>query len=452
MGMTFLILFAIAEITLVVLTFTKFGEKSAWLKNRAIVRAVETVLLFGMILLPTVHMRWRFFFTLVIVAVRFIFAGIMWLIRHKKIDGMKKKAWSVVNCVLSTILVAVSLVPAFIFTNYNGLSTTGKYTINEVSAILVDESRKDTFENDGSFREVPAHFYYPADADGEFPLVIFSHGAFGYYQSNFSTYAELASNGYVVVALDHPHHAFFTKDTSGKTVIVDSQFINDAAMIQDMNVVSAEDIFKITNEWMKLRCDDIRFVIDSIKSAKANSTLNKAWNTENTDIILKVLSATDTEKIGCMGHSLGGAASIELGRNRNDIDAVIDFDGTALGEVEGFKNGKGFADETAYPVPVLVICRKIDYNKEEDPQNLDIYKDITDKLIENAADGKMAVFSGVGHMDFTDLPLFSPFFSKMLGGQDIDNEAMMNTVNGIVLDWFSCYLKNEGELTIKAEY
>ena len=321
-----------------------------------------------------------------------------------------------------------------------------------MSAILVDESRKDTFENDGSFREVPAHFYYPADADGEFPLVIFSHGAFGYYQRNFSTYAELASNGYVVVALDHPHHAFFTKDTSGKTVIVDSQFINDAATIQDMNVVSAEDIFKITNEWMKLRCDDIRFVIDSIKSAKANSTLNKAWNTENTDIILKVLSATDTEKIGCMGHSLGGAASIELGRNRNDIDAVIDFDGTALGEVEGFKNGKGFADETAYPVPVLVICRKIDYNKEEDPQNLDIYKDITDKLIENAADGKMAVFSGVGHMDFTDLPLFSPFFSKMLGGQDIDNEAMMNTVNGIVLDWFSCYLKNEGELTIKAEY
>ena len=33
MGMTFLVLFAIAEITLVVLTFTKFGKKFAWLKN-----------------------------------------------------------------------------------------------------------------------------------------------------------------------------------------------------------------------------------------------------------------------------------------------------------------------------------------------------------------------------------------------------------------------------------
>ena len=129
MGMTFLVLFAIAEITLVVLTFTKFGEKAAWLKNRVIIRAVETVLLLGMILLPAVHMKWRFFFTLLVVAVRFIFAGIMWIIKHKKIDGMKKKSWSVVNCVLSTALVAVSLVPAFIFTNYNRLSTTGNYKV-----------------------------------------------------------------------------------------------------------------------------------------------------------------------------------------------------------------------------------------------------------------------------------------------------------------------------------
>ncbi|MBQ5851909.1 MAG: hypothetical protein IIW54_14020, partial [Lachnospiraceae bacterium] len=32
----------------------------------------------------------------------------------------------------------------------------------------------------------------------DFPLVVFSHGAFGYYESNTSTYMELASNGYVV--------------------------------------------------------------------------------------------------------------------------------------------------------------------------------------------------------------------------------------------------------------
>ena len=51
-----------------------------------------------------------------------------------------------------------------------------------------------------------------------------------------------------------------------------------------------------------------------------------------------------------------------------------------------------------------------------------------------------SVFSGVGHMDFTDLPLISPFISRMIGGSDIDSEKMMNTVNGIVLDWFNYYL------------
>ena len=38
----------------------------------------------------------------------------------------------------------------------------------------------------------------------------------------------LASNGYVVIALDHPHHSFFAKDSSGKTVLVDMDFIQSA--------------------------------------------------------------------------------------------------------------------------------------------------------------------------------------------------------------------------------
>ena len=64
---------------------------------------------------------------------------------------------------------------------------------------------------------------------------------------------------------------------------------------------------------------------------------------------------TDTDKIGCMGHSLGGATGIALGRERDDIDAVIDFDGTVLGEVVEIKNGKCVPNDTPYPVPVLVF-------------------------------------------------------------------------------------------------
>ena len=152
MNLFVLIALVAAEVALVCTTFTKWKEKPEWRKNRALVRLIETALVFGIVLLPT----------------------------------------------------------------------TGEYSVNEVSGILVDSSRKNPFESDGSDREVPVHFYYPETDSAEsnsFPLILFSHGAFGYYQSNYSTYMELASHGYVVVALDHPHHSFFTKDTAGKTVL-----------------------------------------------------------------------------------------------------------------------------------------------------------------------------------------------------------------------------------------
>lgn len=159
--------------------------------------------------------------------------------------------------ICSLLFVFAALTPAFVFSNYNGLPTTGEYTVQETSAILVNEGFPDPFETDGSNREVPVHFYYPENAEGEFPLIVFSHGAFGYYQSNVSTYMELASNGYVVAALDHPHHSMFTKDTSGKTIIVDNAFISDVMKVSsETNDIPEEEINTTVNEWLSLRVVD----------------------------------------------------------------------------------------------------------------------------------------------------------------------------------------------------
>ena len=360
MGLTFLIILTIAEITLITLTFTKYSEKAAWLKNRTLVTAVETIILLAVVLLPVTHMKWRFALALVILIVRLLFELIRFAVRRKKASGLKHKAAAVASGVLSVVFVALSLAPAFIFTNYNGLENTGEHNVVTASAILVDKNRTDTFENDGSFREVPIHFFYPQD-DGSYPLVIFSHGAFGYYQSNFSTYTELASHGYVVAALDHPHHAFFTSDTSGNTVIVDNGFINDVMKISGDDV-SEEEIFSITQDWMKLRTDDENFVLDTVKQAAANRSLGDEWNTRQESDILTVLSRTDVEKIGLMGHSMGGATSVAIGRERDDIDAVVVLDGTMLSERISVKDGKYQYIDESYPVPVIDFTKEIDYN------------------------------------------------------------------------------------------
>ena len=442
MGLLFLILFTLAEIALVVLTFTKFREKAAWRKNRVIIRAAEALLLLGIILVPAVHMKWRFFGVMMVLAVRLLIAGIVWLVMRKKSNGNRKKPWTIIDCVVSVFLIAFALVPTFIFSNYNGLPTTGEYAVKQSDAILVDESRVDTFESDGSHVEVPVHFYYPDTTEGNFPLVVFSHGAFGYYQSNYSTYAELASNGYVVVALDHPHHAVFSKNTDGNIVTVDQQFINDAMVIGGGEEIDNEMVYSVTKDWIKLRTADESFVIDSINEAKKSGAFSDAWHADDDTLLLSVINMTDTDKIGAMGHSLGGAAGVELGRERNDIKALIDLDGTALGEITDVKDGKYVGAPEPYPVPLLVFV----HGATSDDG-------ITENMVNNAKDGKMVFCPKANHMDFTDLSMLSPFFSNMLSGKsEVNSEQFMQNINGAVLNWFDYYLKNEGALSVQAQY
>ena len=452
-------MFAVIEIALAVLTCTKWCEKSKWLKNRAVVTIAEFALLLLMVVLPTTYMKWRFACALAVLFIRLAIAGISFLAKRKSVTGTKKKAGRIVSCVLSIVLITLALMPSFMFSNYNGLDVTGDYEISECSSVIVDNSRVDEFENDGSNREVALHFYYP-EAEGEFPLVVFSHGAFGYYQSNYSTYAELASNGYIVVALDHPHHAFFTTDSNGKTVIVDTDFFSTAMRFSNAEAMSAEEAFETSEKWMELRTDDGNFVLDTIKRAKAENSLDDIWATEDEDKILSVLSNTDTNNIGYMGHSMGGATAVALGRERDDLKAVICLDGSMLSEMTGVNNGIFEYENEPYPIPVLDFRKECDYNEIEqfknDGANLQSYPCgiayVNNYVIDNALNSKSVMFNNAGHMDFTDLPMFSPFLGGMLGSEADDCEEFMTTVNGIVLDWFDYYLKNEGTLDIKAEY
>lgn len=459
MGVLFLILFIVLEVALVVMTFTKCSQTEKWLKNRALVTATEFLLLLLIVVLPLTYAKWRFVCALIVLFLRLTIAGLRFFIKGKRATGIVKKSGKIVSCVLVIMLMTFSLVPSFLFANYNGLDVTGKYQFKECNAILVDENRIDELDNDGSNREVPVHFYYP-DAKGEFPLVIFSHGAFGYYQSNFSTYAELASNGYVVVALDHPHHAFFTKDSSGNIVIADMKFFENAMNFGNPDFMTESEAFGISREWMKIRVEDENFVIDTIKEAKNNSSLNDSWVTETESDILSVLSSTDCEEIGLIGHSMGGATSVALGRERNDIDAVIDLDGSMLSEIKNVNNGKFDYNSEPYPVPVLDFRKKSDYNEMEKIKNNGISADeyaygfayVNNHTVEKAVNGKTVVFNNAGHMNFTDLPMFSPALSSLLGTGDVDGQEFMYTINSVVLNWFDYYLKGEGTLNIKAEY
>lgn len=212
MGFILLILMAVSEAALILRTCLKEKEKQKWRKNRMITRMIQIVIVIAALAYPAAQ-KWRFVPILCWSIVLLLIAVSGVLIKRKKSDGKKTIGGTIVSGFCSIVLTGIFLIPAFVFTGYSGLPVTGEYKVQETSAILVDHSRTDPFEQDGSFREVPVHIYYPETEEGiadSLPLVVFSHGAFGYYQSNTSTYMELASNGYVVVSMDHPHHSLFT--------------------------------------------------------------------------------------------------------------------------------------------------------------------------------------------------------------------------------------------------
>ena len=343
------------------------------------------------------------------------------------------------------------LLKPLLFSDYEGLPVSGRHTVKDCAAILIDHSRTDPFEKDNSFREVPVHFYYPepeAEQPERFPLVVFSHGAFGFYKSNYSTCRELASNGYVVAALDHPHHAFFTKNTKGKRIFADRAFLR--TVMRGSGKLDARQEFELYSAWMALRTADLSFVIDALKAAAQSGAADESWflSGEDAEAIPALLQALDSTKIGVMGHSMGGAAAVNLGRVRDDVSAVIDLDGTLLGEYTGVENDTLSVREDPYPIPVLEFVNWESYNtlKEELAQGLRYPNEV---LVRGAAAGFSTTVRGTKHMDFTDLPLFSPFLGKKLGSGERDTAEVMGIVNALVLGFLQCYLKGEGVFTVQ---
>jgi predicted dienelactone hydrolase len=162
-----------------------------------------------------------------------------------------------------------------------------------------------------------------------------------------------------------------------------------------------------------------------------------------------LFSSIDTNRIGLIGHSLGGATSAQIGRVRDDIDAVIVLDGTMLGEEVAFDNNKVVLNNTPYPVPLLNVYAEDHYTNSKELVG-EAYDNF--HATSNALCATETVFLNAGHLNFTDLPLFSPALANMLGVGTIDARYCIETTNKIVLGFFDCHLKDAAEQRIEKEY
>jgi predicted dienelactone hydrolase len=377
----------------------------------------------------------RYILLLFVMAVQAV-AGVVILVRKREKTYSLKK--NILRFVGNSLLFIFVLAIAILFPQYQQPQTTGDFEIANAKYTWSDSTRIDEFSQNIENRALTVEFWFPENSDTTFPLVVFSHGAFGFSGSNYSTFAELASNGYVVASIGHTHQAFYTMDENRKVTIADAGFIKKASEINAINSPNyEEDIYNTTREWMQLRTDDENFVLDTI--------INKCINEKDDSLF----SLIDIEQIGLIGHSLGGASSAQLGRTRSDIDAVIVLDGTMLGEEVAFENGALKLNNDPYPVPLLNIYAEDHYTNSLE-QVGDNYSNFN--ATQNAICAYETVFMDAGHLNFTDLPLFSPTLAKMLGVGTIDEKYCIETMNKVVLEFFDSYLKNTGAPVIEKEY
>jgi predicted dienelactone hydrolase len=145
----------------------------------------------------------------------------------------------------------------------------------------------------------------------------------------------------------------------------------------------------------------------------------------------------DLEHIGTFGHSLGGATAAQIGRDRKEVDAVIVIDGTMLGEVIGFKDGKEILNNTTYPKPILNFYNESHY--ADAVKNQDNYANMV--VVSHAQDTYQVIINGSGHLNFTDLPLVSPVLAGLLGTGDVNAERCIEIMNQDILEFFDHYLK-----------
>ena len=356
------------------------------------------------------------------------------LISTKKKTKQFCKRGVIFKAIVMILIYAIVLIPVFLFPQYQAPQRTGKYDVTTAQYTYTSDTIEDYYTGDK--RQVNVGFWYPKNTGGKYPLVVFSHGAFGIKNSNISSYEELASHGYVVCSIDHPGHSFYTKSESGKVVLVNKAYMNEVTYSNMDAYYTKKETYDLIQKWMRIRTDDINFTIDTI--------LQYAAQTQQSDT-MEPYQLIDCDKIGIFGHSMGAAAGVQIGRERKDVDAVINIDGPYFSEmVYDSKIDEFIATKEQYDTPILNIYSDQVWVQLKDGTNTGVYagNKISDQICKEVYN---VYLKGTKHLTLTDLSIVSPFLSYLLNGEEaeVDAKESIEFENSLILQFFNATLKGD---------
>ncbi|KUP22937.1 acetylhydrolase [Paenibacillus sp. DMB5] len=433
------VLFTVVLIVEIALAVYCLVTKQRHRKVKSLVRVTVFIVFVILTLLPGIEWSYSWIFC---AGMLFLLAvtGMLPLIRQPKADPrVFKRSALVAKAILMLIVLTLAFAPVLLFPQYRLPEVTGEYPVATAVYTYTDKSRIEEFTDTGEHRHVNVEFWYPEQTEGTYPLLVFSHGAYGISSSNTSTFTELASHGYVVASIGHPYHSFYTESEDRKLTMISPDYFREFNNTNKDGIYTAEELYRIIQKWMKLRTDDMNLVIDSVMEIATKG---------NGPAVYRLI---DPAKIGVFGHSMGGAASVWLGRQRDDIGAVINLDAPLFSELRYDGEADDFtAANEAYNIPLLNIYSD------------DVWRQLgkNSAYAANQTAGQIFAevynvhFKGAKHLSLTDLPLYSPFLAYLLQGgkADIDKYYCIESMNQLVLQFFDYTLKGIGGFSPQATY
>jgi dienelactone hydrolase len=340
----------------------------------------------------------------------------------------------------------------------------GAYSISRKDYHLIDESRQEVFtENTSDVRELMVTIYYPAQSEmgaepapyvegiladvlaesngispdlwsliqtkvftglavaevqASYPVLIFSPGMGSqplYYTSLLS---EIASHGYIIVAISHPYSTDVTIFPDGRMVQANEAGTPFGATREEQDAKRAE----LGAVWVA----DIRFVLDEMEKLNASDDL--------------LGGHLDLAYLGTFGHSFGGAAAAEAAYEDDRIDAAINMDGTFFGEVV----------EQGLHKPLMLMealsdaeLAELGLTREQYEQNEE-YQQRT-RVYESAQTGYRFHLEGARHNTYaTDLVVFAAVLPDQLPLElvgEIEGGRAVDIISTYIFAFFHRHLK-----------
>ena len=250
------------------------------------------------------------------------------------------------------------------------------------------------------YSTVAASIAAPALAEhAPFPVLVFSHGLVGLRAQNSSTFQELASWGYVVVAVDHTDAAAVTVFPDGEVRPFDLQRVG----------IGPADLGRSTEILLPVWVADQRFVYDTVEQWANNDPL--------------LAGKLDVRRIGSFGHSFGGVTALAVCRVEARCVAAANLDG-------------GFANDSLSGPAIRPLLLMTSSGSNQIPKAIAGWA----RLISSAsAPAYWLELPNSNHYSFTIAPLISP----LLAPPGFDGRAGLRTVDKYLRAFFDRYLRGQ---------